>query len=298
MSGFLRAFNEQVAGFGPVEFLVFLAVPVLICVFASVSAFRYLRWRRMIEDVPTSRTRSAHQGYVELCGVAELMDGPPIFTPMSRRESVWWSLAVEKRDGDSWRTVSREVSDELFALRDEAGTCIVDADGAKVTPAHKRVTRGGSSNPLLALTSGKQYRYTERFIVPGDSLYVIGWFRTFKSADDWNHADELLEKLREWKRDQPTLLRRFDANRDGVIDQAEWARARREARREVAADHRAVSVLPGVNVIGPPEDARPFLIAAEHEQLFTRRLDRKAIGAALAAVIAAVVALAMIRARF
>ena len=43
---------------------------------------------------------------------------------------------------------------------------------------------------------------------------------------------------------------------------------------------------------------RPFLIAAEHEQLFKRRLDRKAIVSALVAILAAVVVLAMLRARF
>lgn len=298
MRGFFQAFNAQVAGFSTTEFLVFLCVPAAMCVLSGVGAFRYLRWRRMIEDVPTSRTRSAHQGYVELAGVAEWLDGPAIYTPMSRRECVWWSLAVEKRDKDAWRTVSREVSEELFALRDDAGTCIVDADGATVTPAHKRVTHGGSSNPMLSLTAGRRYRYTERFIAPGDNLYVIGWFKTLQSVDHWDHADELRETLREWKRDQPALLRRFDANRDGVIDEAEWAEARRAAKREVDAQHQAVSIIPGVNVIGAPQDARPFLIAAEHEQLFTKRLDRKAIGAALAMVISAAIALAMVRARF
>ena len=34
--------------------------------------------KRVMEDMPTAKLRSAHQGYIELQGRAELMDGAPI----------------------------------------------------------------------------------------------------------------------------------------------------------------------------------------------------------------------------
>lgn len=294
---FLLGFASGVEHASRKEFLVFLTLASAATLYLSYLAFRSLRWWRMIEDMPTSKARSAHQGYVELAGEAHLMDGPPIMTPMTQRECVWWSLHTERRTGDKWRTVNREASDELFYLRDETGDCIVDPEGALVTANHKRVSRGGTS-PFLQIVSSKEYRHTEHYIAPHDHLYVIGFYRTFKSADNWNYDEEHLEKLREWKRDQDALLRRFDADKDGRISEAEWRTARRAARAEVMADHRDASVLPGVNVIGMPDDNRPFLIAAELESTYTRRLRRRGIAAGLGALVAFAVVAGMLGSRF
>lgn len=298
LGDFVAWFGQAAREASPHKFAMILAIAAIGAATFTFHAFRSLRWWRMVEDVPTSRARSAHQGYVELIGTAQLMDGPPILTPITRRECVWWSLHSERRSGDDWRTVSREVSDELFFLRDETGDCIVDPEGARVTSVHRRVTRGGSATPQLAFTSGGEIRHTEQFVVQGDQLYVIGFFRTFNSADHWDHEAELIERLREWKRDQHDLLRRFDADKDGRIDEEEWRAARRAARQEIAAEHREATVMPGVNVIGAPDDGRPFLIAAEHETQYTRRLRRTGIASALAALVAWSVAIGMLGARF
>ncbi len=296
--GFLASFAARVAEASPKAFAIWLGVSSVVTAVLFGTAFRNWRWARMIEDIPTSRARSAHQGYVELQGTAELMDGPPIRTPISTRDCVWWSLTVDERTGDGWRTISRETSDELFYLRDDTGQCIVDPEGAHVSAPHKRVTLTGRPKATVSGASAGRFRNTERFIAPHDRLYVIGLHKTHKGIDHWDSEAELLEKLREWKRDQDRLLHRFDTNRDGRIDAREWEAARRAARAEVAREHREASVQPGVSVLGAPQDSRPFLIAADDQRGYTRRLRRiAAITGALFLAGAAVVSL-MLAARF
>ena len=297
MIEFVTSFFGRVAAGPALHFWVFTTILGVSSAAAGYRAFRALRWRRLVQDMPTSRTRSAPQGYVELAGSARLMDGPAIHTPIGRRPCVWWQLIVERRDQNGWRSVSRESSDELFAIEDDAGRCIVDPEGAEVSPAHRSVTRGGDANPLLQ-RAGRQFRYTERYIECGDTLYVIGWHRTFESAAGWDPDAELIERLREWKRDQDTLLRRFDVDHDGRIDAEEWALARREARRELLAEHREASATPGVNVIGAPDDARPYLIAAQQEDLVATTLRRSTLLNAAGCLAGGLAALLLLQARF
>ncbi len=297
LDGIVGAFSQHFGDMPLSSFLAFLAFPSAMLYLSLRGVFRLLRWWRMIEDVPTSPTRSAHQGYVELVGHAALMDGPVIHTPMSRYPCVWWSLIVKERTGDGWKVVDSEQSDELFYLRDALGVCIVDPEGARVVSMHRRSSRGNATSRHSSTRSGARFRHVERFIKVGDPLYVIGLFKTFQSSDHWDHKKELIEKLRQWKADQPALIKRFDSNQDGKIDEAEWAHARKAARAEVAHEHREASAQPGVNVIGAPADKRPFLIAAQHEQFFTRRLRANAIGAGLAVVIAGAMVLLMIASR-
>ena len=88
-------------------------------------AYRFLRLqarRRLIEDMPTSRIRSATQGYVELEGRARLMDGPPILSPLTHVECAWYRFKVEKREEDNgnrhrWVVIRQGSSSSLFLRR-------------------------------------------------------------------------------------------------------------------------------------------------------------------------------------
>ena len=76
---------------------------ILATILSSVSLLfflRMIRWwnhSRMIEDVPTSRVRSASQGHVELVGYARMMDGPVIVSPLSRKSCVWYRYKIEEK---------------------------------------------------------------------------------------------------------------------------------------------------------------------------------------------------------
>ena len=76
LDGIVGVFSQHFGDMPLSSFLAFLAFASAMLYLSLRGVFRLLRWWRMIEDVPTSPTRSAHQGYVELVGHAELMDGP------------------------------------------------------------------------------------------------------------------------------------------------------------------------------------------------------------------------------
>lgn len=67
--------------------------------------------------------------------------------------------------------------------------------------------------------------------------------------------------LSEWKQDEPTLLERFDDNKDGQVDMQEWQEARKAAVKEVEDRHRDMQSSPDVHVLRAPRDGRPFLLS-------------------------------------
>lgn len=282
------------------HYLAFLGFSAFTLGSAIYASFRYLVRARTLEDVPTSLARSAEQGYVELEGVAEMLEGPRIKSPVSGRECVWWSYVLEEYD-DGWKQIEQESSEELFAVRDETGICIVDPDGADVFPVEKRTWAPGHRavlRTLPGLITSKRQRFREFYLMEHEFITVIGFYRTHKAIDTWDDAEELRALLAEWKRNQPELINRFDRNNDGVLDQEEWNIAREEARKQLAREKREHAVRPGVNVIGAPNDRRPFLIAPHANDDFAGKLRRKALISLGGSFIAAAAFLFLINARF
>ena len=82
---------------------------------------------------------------------------------------------------------------------------------------------------------GGDYRYSEETIVEGDPLYAIGFFKSVGETDRQAMREEMIkERLRQWKADHASLLKRFDRNRDDQIDLDEWENVRNVARKSVS----------------------------------------------------------------
>ncbi|MFK8029300.1 MAG: GIDE domain-containing protein [Gammaproteobacteria bacterium] len=284
---FLARMGQNLATAETKGFLIFGGgMFVFVCV-AFYWAFRYMVRARTLEDVPTSKIRSAEQGYVELEGHAELMDGPPVTSPLSRRECVWWSYTIERMSNNSWVRVKSETSESLFLIRDSTGTCIVDPEGADVFPEQMGKWNSKTSSNLTGMGTytGRNYRYREFYLMPHELLCVIGLHKTHSAIDEWNDADELRRLLADWKKNQVELVNRFDANNDGVLDQDEWEAARAKARKQIALEKRQHAANPGINVIGAPPDRRPFLIAPLSNSDFAKKLRWKSLASLLAGIL-------------
>jgi hypothetical protein len=288
--------------------LAFGVVVALILGMAALwGAFTFLRRKRIIEDMPTALIRSAPQGYVELQGHAELMDGDPVFSPLSLRHCAWYRYKVEKREkrgarsganDSAWRTIEQGTSDNLFYLVDATGRCAVDPDGAAVTAAHRNVWYGQNRIPgryhdddgrwwARALGQlGQPYRYTEQRIEPGDAIYALGHFTTHGGgATRFDKDGAVGDRLREWKRDQAFLLANFDADGDGRIDMQEWEAARARAEAEVMSERRHDAGPPPVDLLARGRERRqPFVIAAGSEETLVRRCRYAAGGLLLVAL--------------
>jgi hypothetical protein len=283
-SPWLAGIAAQIAAADADSFWIWTAVSLLVGIGAFWGSFAALKKARLIENTPTSRIRSAAQGYVELEGDARLLPGPEIVSPLSGQRCCWWQYQVERqetvvRNGkrtSEWRTVESAVSDSLFLLVDTTGECVVDPHGAKIDPNLRRQWRGSTQRPQQVPEKSSffqfgDYRYTEKMIRIGTPLYALGQFRSQTAHLELNESADAAALLREWKADQAALLQRFDRNGDGQIDLNEWEAVRRAAL-EQARHHALEQTLDtDVHVLCRPGDGRPFILSAHAQHELTRR---------------------------
>lgn len=238
--------------------LICLSIMTALSVTGWLSALNRLR---AVRDTPTSRIASAAQGYVELTGRGAPFGEPPLLGQLSRLPCLWYRYKLEQRTSENkWQTVDSGESYNLFMLRDDTGTCIVDPEQAEIiTKHHDEWYRDN-------------HRCTEWRLIDNDMIYVIGQFRTDGgSTVEFNTREELKALLAEWKKGMPTLHARFDLNGDGTLDMQEWMLARSAAKREVAKRMREAQAAPDISMIGPPGDGRLFLISNLEQDDLSRR---------------------------
>jgi hypothetical protein len=266
------------------EAIIYLGGFGLFCFFA---AFYYLVRARIIEDTPTSKIRSAAQGYTELAGYCELIDGNPIKGPLTGKICTWFSYKIERyrRSGkrSRWSVVEQGKSEELFLVKDDTGQAIIDPEGAGVTASIKDVWRGSTRFPeryqgekkRAWLSLGlKRYRYTEERMHPGDPIYAIGMFIT-RGGDraEFNINRDVRELISEWKMRSDHLLAVHDKNQDGELDMKEWETVREKALEEVLAYHDELRRSPAVHFLGKTSDSRrPFLLSAFAESRLVKKM--------------------------
>jgi hypothetical protein len=309
-TAYLHALSAHWAALPAEDYALWLGLAGGGTLFAAWASLACLRKARLLEDTPTSRIRSAAQGYVELNGRAHLLPGPPILSPLSQARCAWWRYRVEEHQSSwhngrrrrHWRTVESACSDNLFLLDDGTGECVVDPHGATVTPGLRRRWQGAGRRPARIpprspwLSFGR-YRYTEELLFLYQPLYALGLFRTQSAIQAFDEDRDLRELLAEWKRDTRRLLREFDGNGDGQIDLQEWEAVRRNALQQVRQTQVEQSVQPDIHVLCRPADGRPYLLSARTEAQLTGRYRRLALGATLLAALLGALGLALLRAR-
>jgi len=222
------SFEEIITG--PIELLIAF---VGISGFGFYTGFKSLKRASLIEDVPTAKIRSAHQGYVEIIGTAKMMSGEPIVAPLSNTHCCWYDFKVQRRGSKSWTTINSGRSGGLFILQDNTGECLIDPDDAEVDTSHSKTWSGNGSSftepgvhhkegslglaadlsigainrAFQTLSFGfSEYRYRERIILDGDPLYAIGHFKSVDDSDLLQSRKELTsEILRDWQKNPETL---------------------------------------------------------------------------------------------
>lgn len=317
-----QALTTAVASADPAFIGIVVAALAAGSAFGAWRAYRALHHARIIEDTPTCKARSAHQGYVELEGVGRLMDGPPIIAPLSGLACCWYRFKVEEqittyergRTRTRWNTLHEGTSTEVFWLEDDTGRVAIDPDHAEVTPRHRDIwhwrprPQSGARLPAGAVArfapkSGNPHRYTEERLNAGEPLYALGVLQNIGHHLNMNTLEEEVRALLvQWKRDKTFMRTRFDLNQDGRIDQPEWRLARmqalREARRGRQDDARNTAAEP-VNAMRATADGRrPYLLSAFPQFQLAKRYRRRAVLYAAAFFAAGAGALWLFNTRF
>lgn len=140
-------------------------------------ALRFIRVKRMQENLPTSKTAGVTYGLAEVTGMlvregeAKMLKGP-----VSGVICTWYRYKVEKRvssgKNTSWETVSDEVRKQPFLCEDDEGAIRVFPTQAEVITSHTETNRVGDM------------RYSEWRLSPGDELYILGKARMDKTRAD------------------------------------------------------------------------------------------------------------------
>lgn len=249
---------------------------------------------RHLLDTPTSKIRSAAQGYVEFYGLIAEHSQAQVLAPLTGKPCAWWRFKIEEhvRDDDKqvWRSLESGTSEALLALSDGTGNCLINPKGAEVRCTTREVWRGSQRHPKKAnaggvvgfLSAGKSYRYTEERLHVGQPLYAIGDFRS--SGGGRQGLDLEAQQgavVREWKSNFSGLLQRFDSDNNGQLDEVEWNRVRLAAQLEAQDRHRQQSLKPAEHLMVRPRESQPFILSTTGEDELAQRFYWQAAGGAV-----------------
>jgi hypothetical protein len=150
--------------------------------------------KRLIENTPTSKIRSAAMGLVEIYGEAKAIAGNVLKSPFSQTDCVYSRYTIEeyRQHGkhSSWVTVKSGESRPEFMLKDETGEAKINPFKAEINiPVDNEFKSGFGKDPdkrvqeFLArnnirfegfLGFNKKMRYKEYYIAPGNKVFVLG----------------------------------------------------------------------------------------------------------------------------
>jgi hypothetical protein len=181
--------------------LVLAALGALVCLLASLRATKR---RRLVKNLPTSKTTGVFIGLVELKGTAEAEQ--PLVSFLAGQRCVCYQFQVEEhwsrtvtetytdKDGrtqrrtrheSGWTTVAQGGEMIPFYLKDDCGVIRVLPEGAKIEPKGLFEKTCGRADPLYygkgpaqaVADSAHRRRFTESGIPLHAALYVIGQAR-------------------------------------------------------------------------------------------------------------------------
>ncbi|MFL0797850.1 MAG: LemA family protein [Cellvibrionaceae bacterium] len=155
----------------------FHLVAIFIVAFGAWFAFLFIRVKRILENLPTSKTVGVTYGLAEIAGILREENKENLLKgPVSNRECCWYHYLVEERRGSGkntrWVTIEDRIEKQPFYCEDDEGRLRVFPSKAEIISSHTHKQRVG------------RYRYTEKRLSPGDPLFVLGKAATDKSRPD------------------------------------------------------------------------------------------------------------------
>ncbi len=275
-SGF-AAFHGHPSGFG--------AGLALAGLLSGVHAFELVSRRRRIENVPTSRIRSAAIGMAEVRGKAKALT--PLRTPFSSMPCVYYEYRIVTNDRPdpaviSWQGLWGEARSREeaairtghsghipFLIEDETGAIEVDPAGAVVeVRSEQSLTRVPFAGGMVP--AGTQVMAWEKYIPEGYTVYVLGEVKQ-ESIEAIVERGNLVERIRELKRDEDRMAA-CDLDENGVVDDREWSLATAAIATDLRRESLDASGRTDRVRIGRPARGGLFLVSERSEKKIVRSL--------------------------
>lgn len=211
---------------GSMEAFIIFVVFFFVGLFFIYNGFNTWQRMRLIQDTPTEKVRSVAVGRTELNGTGNPIDGP-LERPFTSGDCLLATYKIEEweedpdDDGGSWDTVESGALVEPFHVDDGTGQMRVEPeeDATFEIEGNRNRMRIGSteeeppeikeflrehtnqssnSGGITGLAFDERRRYTERYIEPGEELYLFG---AAESRDDVQGTDS---DLLVFRRDEGT----------------------------------------------------------------------------------------------
>jgi hypothetical protein len=182
-------------------------IGLIVAAIALWASLRACKRRRLIDDLPTSKTQGVFIGLVELKGTVEceqplksyLAETTCVYYSYNIQESWSRMVTVEESDGkggtrtvtrqeSGWTTVASETESTPFYLRDDTGHILVHPDGARIEALGVFSESCTPLNPLYygkgpalgVIDSDHLRRFTETAIPLQVPLFLVGQARERK----------------------------------------------------------------------------------------------------------------------
>ncbi len=245
------------SGFSIFDIFIYSSIGLVFGAVIFYRGFRNLRLKRLIENIPTSKIRSMPMGLVEVIGKA--LTSHELTTPFSNSQCVFFQYIIEEYRSSGrygrWVVVKRYTSPLPFKISDGTGEIFINPAGAEVDISTKNIYQSDffRSIPPKAkqfmdlngikyktwLGTRRQMRLSEFYLTPGADAYVLGEARhrnkSLNESPEYakksaRKKDLIIDTLKKIKK-SPRLIKKYDLNNDGIIDDIEWDQARDDAAK-------------------------------------------------------------------
>ncbi|TWI75293.1 hypothetical protein LZ24_00744 [Desulfobotulus alkaliphilus] len=142
------------------------------------TGFKSIRRKRLIEHIPTARTKGLSYGLAELKGLIRTDEELPcIQSHLKKRECVAWSYSIEEKRRDSknksrWETVASGSDRTDFWLEDDEGRVKIQSKDAELEFPEKNTWHEGNR------------RYSESWMPAETPVYCIGFAGLDETCSD------------------------------------------------------------------------------------------------------------------
>ncbi len=208
-------------------------------IYLFFKGFKWLKLKRLIENIPTSKIRSLAMGLVEIYGEVIPAKDQLLKSPFSNHDCVYYRYEIQElrrsKRSSYWATIKSGEKGAYFFLKDNTGMVLVNPANAEIDIPLDFETRtlNSKNNPALDtffksisfsstgfLGFGRTLKYQEYYIAPKDKLYIMGTAGDNPFVEDgtaiYNAADIMVQK----GKDQIYYV--SDSNEKDLLSKLTW----------------------------------------------------------------------------